>query len=215
MTSESTPQPDTPSPKPDTPPQPQFGLSAMLGCFVAIAMALAFLKRFGSIQVFQNGLIVLVLAVLVGVIVGSVVKRRRDAIFWSVMASTAGYISVVGETQFGVAFHFAWSAVGAMAGVAAAVIPAALSPVRRLVVRMIAACFAGSAAMLIYFTLFSQRNGLEFDVLVAPFVSALVGLLVEMIVWVEQRSEIPRYVTASWLLCAVIIGNLMVSLVLA
>jgi hypothetical protein len=205
MTSTSAPQPDVPSPA-----QSQFGLGAMLGCFVAVAMALAYLKRFGSIQVFQNGLIVLVLAVLVGIIVGSVIKRRGDVIFWSVIVSTAGYLSVVGETQFGVAFHFAWSAVGAMAGVAAAAIPA-----RRLVVRMSAACLAGSAAMLIYFLLFSQRNGLEFDLLAAPFVSALVGLLVEMIVWVEQRSEIPRYVTASWLLCAVIIGNLMVPFVVA
>ena len=79
---------------------------------------------------------------------------------------------------------------------------------------MIAACLGGSAAMFIYFMLFSQRDGLEFDLLAAPLVSALVGLLVELIVWVEQRSEIPRYVTASWLLCAVIIGNLMVPLVL-
>lgn len=111
MTSPSTPQPAAPSPV-----QPQFGLGAMLGCFVAVAMALAYLKRFGSIQVFQNGLIVLVLAVFVGMIVGSVIKRRGDVIFWSVIVSTAGYLSVVGETQFGVAFHFAWSAVGAMAG---------------------------------------------------------------------------------------------------
>lgn len=54
--------------------------------------------------------------------------------------------------------------------------------------------------MLIYFLSYSPRNGREFDLLAAPFVSALVGLLVEMIVWVEQRSEIPRYVTTSWLL---------------
>jgi len=189
-------------------------LGALLGCFVAIAMALAYLKGFGSVQVFQNGLIVLVLAVLFGGVVGSVIKRRGDAIFWSVMISTAGYLSVVGDKQFGVGFHFAWSAVGAMAGVAAVAIPATTNPAGRLVVRMFAASLGGSAAMLIYFTLFSQRNGLEFDLLAAPFVSGSVGALIEMIVWVEQRSEIPRYVTASWLLCAVIVGNLLVPLVL-
>ena len=68
--------------------------------------------------------------------------------------------------------------------------------------------------MLIYFIFFSQRSGLEFDLLAAPVISAAIGLLVEMIMWVEQRSEIPRYVTASWLLCAVIIGNFLAPLVL-
>ncbi|MDP6553148.1 MAG: hypothetical protein QGG71_00685 [Pirellulaceae bacterium] len=203
MTSESTSHP-----VPTSPSRPQFGLGALLGCFVAIGMALAYLKGFESVLVFQNGLIVLILAVLLGMVVGSVVKQRRDAVFWSVIVSAAGYISVVGETHFGIAFHFAWSAVGGVAGVAAAAIPA-----RQLVARMIASCLSGSTAMLIYFTFSSQRIGLEFDLLAAAIVSALVGLLVEIIMWVERRSQIPRYVTASWLLCAVIIGNSMVPFV--
>ena len=202
MTSEFTSDPASASPS-----RPQFGLSSLLGCFVALAMALAYLTGFDSVLVFRNGLIVLILAVLLGLVVGSLIKRRGDAIFWSVIVSAAGYLSVVGETQFGMAFHFAWSAVGAMAGVVAAAIPAG-----RLVARMIAACLGGSAAMFIYFAFFSQRIGLEFDLVAAAIVSALVGLLVEIIMWVECRSQIPRYVTASWLLCSVIIGNLMVPL---
>ena len=197
-------------PAPVSPSRPQFGLSALLGCFVAIGMALAYLTRFDSILVFQNGLIVLILALLLGGSVGSVIKRRGDAIFWSVIVSAAAYLSVVGETHFGIAFHFAWSAVGAMAGVAAAAIPA-----RQLVARMIAACLGGSAAMFIYFAFYSQRIGLQFDLVAATIVSALVGLLVEIIMWIECRSQIPRYVTASWLLCAVIIGNLMVPLAIS
>lgn len=192
------------------PARPRFSLGAMLGCFVAIGMALAYLRTYDSVQVFLNGLIVLSYAVLLGVIVGSLVKRRAETIFWSVIISAAGYLSVVGETHFGVGFHFAWSAVGATSGAAAAAVPAG-----RLVARMAASCLSGSAAMLIYYACFSERVGLEFDLLAATIVGSLIGLLVEIIMWLERRSQIPRYVTASWLLCAVIIGNLMVPLVLA
>lgn len=192
-----------------TPLRPQFGLGAMLGCFVAMGMALAYLRKFDSVQVFQNGLIALVLAALCGLIVGSLTGRRRETTFWSVLISAAGYISVVGETHYGAGFHFAWSAVGATAGAAAAAVSTGLPR------RMVLSCLSGSAPMLIYFAFFSQRAGLEFDLLAAAVVGALIGLLVEIIMWLERQSRIPRYVTASWLLSAVIIGNLMVPMVLA
>lgn len=204
MTSEHPPNPAASSSS-----RPQFGLGAMLGCFVAMGMALAYLRQYDSIQLFWNGLIVLILAVLWGVIVGSLTRRRRETTFWSVVISAAGYLSVVGETHYGVGFHFAWSAVGAAAGAAAAAVSTGLLR------RMALSCLSGTAPMLIYFAFFSQRGGEEFDLLAAPVVGALIGLLVEIIMWLERQSQIPRYVTASWLLCAVIIGNLMVPLVLA
>ena len=188
-------------------PRAQFGLGALLGCFVAVAMALAYLQRFNSPAVFGNGAIVFIMAALLGAVVGRAVKRTGEAIFWSVIISAAGYLSVVGELRYGVAFHYAWSSVGATSGAAVAMIPAG-----KLGRRMTVGGLAGGATMLIFFVCFSHRAGWELDLLFAPIVGALVGVLVEIIMWLEARSRMPRFVTASWLLCAVIIGNLLVPL---
>lgn len=113
------------------------------------------------------------------------------------VVSAAGYLSVLGEMRYGVGFHFAWSAVGATSGVAAAAVP----PGQR-IARLVAGALSGSAPMVIYYAGFSPRVGLEFDLLAATIVGALIGVLVEIIMWLERRSQIPRYVTASWLLSA-------------
>lgn len=190
------------------PTERQFGLGAMLGCFVALGMALAYLQNYNSLEVFQNGVIVTMLAVAWGAIVGIPTGRRRDGIFWALVICTAGYLSVVGETRYGAGFHFAWAGVGAGAGGAAGVIRSGLGR------RMLAGCLGGSLPMAV-FVAFSRQGGFEFDLLTAVIVAALIGVLVELIMWLERGSKIPRYLTASWLLCAVIVGNLLVPLVLA
>jgi hypothetical protein len=132
-----------------------------------------------------------------------------DATFWAVVMTTAAYLSVVGDARFDPVFHFAWAAVGAATGACCG----AIAP-RQLFRRMLAGCFMAAAVMLVFVQVGSLHDT-TFDLFCAPVVGALVGLLIELILWIEHRSSMARYVTASWLLLAVIAGNLLVPLVLA
>jgi hypothetical protein len=80
---------------------------------------------------------------------------------------------------------------------------------------MLTGCLIAGVTMLLFST--ARAGGtveILFDLACAPFVGALVGLLIEIILWLERKRYAPRYITASWLLCAVIVGNLMVPFVL-
>ncbi len=53
-----------------------------------------------------------------------------------------------------------------------------------------------------------------FDVICAPLVGALIGVLIQILQWLEADRRLPRYTIASWLLCALMVGNWAVGLFL-
>lgn len=189
----------------------QFGISAMLWATFAVALALGYLRQFDSPDVFVSGAIVLATAVLVGGLIGWPVGRIGDSMYWAVVIAAAAFLSVAGELAAPLAFRYAWSSVGMMAGAACG----AIAP-RQLVRRVMIGAAAGGGAMLVCSTAMPVRD-LEwwFDLICAPMVGALVAVLIELIFWLERQSYAPRYITASWLLCAVIVGNMLVPLVRA
>lgn len=190
--------------------RPQFGISDMLWVTLVAALALGYLRQFNSPTVFASAAIVLATAVIVGVLVGWPVKRIGDATYWSVMIAAAAFLSVAGESAASAIFPYAWSAVGILAGaVCGAVAP------RQLLRRIFFGAIAGGAAMLAC-SMAMTVHDLEwvFDLICAPIVGGLVAVLIELIFWLERQRYSPRYVTASWLLCAVIVGNLLVPFVL-
>ena len=69
--------------------------------------------------------------------------------------------------------------------------------------------------MLLFAGFLKVRQDYVFDLATAPMIGALVAVLVQLLLWLEGQSSTPRYVTASWLLLAVIVGNLLVPLVLS
>ena len=80
---------------------------------------------------------------------------------------------------------------------------------------MLTGCLVAGATMLVFSTTLTAGTAeILFDLACAPVIGALVGLLIEIILWLERNRYAQRYITASWLLCAVIIGNLLVPLVL-
>ena len=111
--------------------------------------------------------------------------------------------------QFSISY--AWSLVGMLAGAACGTV----GP-RQVGRRIVAGAVAGGTGMLVCSVLLPVHD-LEwvFDLVCAPLVGGLVAVLVELILWLERERYSPRYITASWLLCAVIAGNLLVPLVLA
>jgi hypothetical protein len=48
-----------------------------------------------------------------------------------------------------------------------------------------------------------------FDAACAPVIGALVGLLIAIVQFVEGDHRLPRYTLGTWLLCAVLVGNLL------
>ncbi len=193
----------------ETPYRPKFGLSALFWTVGTIGLTLAYLRRFDSPTVYANAIAAVVGACLIGAAVGWRPRRMVDAIYWAVVITIAAYLSVIGDIRSNQTFHFAWAAVGAVTGACCGVI----SP-KRVFRRMLAGCVAAAAVMAVFAQFGSLRDG-SFDLFCAPVVGAFVGLQIELVLWVERGSSIARYMTASWLLLAVIAGNLIVPLVLA
>lgn len=191
--------------------RPQFGISALLWATFVVALALGYLRQFNSPTVFISALIVMTTSVVIGVLIGWPVKRIGDAAYWSVVITAAAFLSVAGESSAPPIFRYAWSTVGMFAGAACGAVASG-----QLVRRMFFGALAGGGGMLVCSTQMPVHD-LEwiFDLTCAPIIGGLVAVLIELILWLERQSYTPRYVTASWLLCAVIIGNLLVPFVLA
>ncbi len=190
--------------------RPQFGIAAMLWSTLVVALALGYLRQIGSPAVIGSAAGVLALAVIVGAMMGWVTDRLADATYWSVIVSTAAFISVAGDLAAQPSFRYAWAAVGIFAGASCG----AIAP-QRLRRRMLVGAIASGVAMAVC-SLVMTDHDLEwiFDLLCAPIIGALVAVLIELILWLERKSYSPRYITASWLLGAVIVGNMLVPMVL-
>lgn len=190
--------------------RPQFGINAIFWATFVAALALGYLRQFGSPNLIVSGAIVVATAAIVGSLLGWPVHRVGDAAYWSVVIAAAAFLSVAGDSAASAPFRYAWSSVGILAGAACG----AVAP-RRLLQRVCFGAIAGGGGMLIG-SMAMAVHDLEwvFDLICAPIIGGLVGVLIEWIMWLERQSYTPRYVTASWLLCAVIGGNLLVPLVL-
>lgn len=187
----------------------QFGLPAAMWTTFVIGLSLAYLRTLGEYSVFSNGVLAIAGAAMLGIVVGSCCGRIKDATYWSLMITTAAYLSVAGDKTSGSAFHFAWASVGAAAGCVSGAAAAS-----RMKTRIIGASLAAGAVMLSFSAAFPGHVDMVFDLISAPLIGGLVGVLVQIILWVESNSNSPRYVTASWLLLSVIGGNLLVPVVL-
>jgi hypothetical protein len=194
-----------------SPTRPQFGISAMLWATLVVALTLGYLRQFNTPTVFASAAIVITTAVIVGGLIGWPVGRIGDAAYWAVVIATAAFLSVAGDLTASATFRYAWCAVGILAGAACG----AVAP-KQLWRRVFFGAIAGGAAMMVC-SMAMPVHDLEwlFDLICAPIVGGLVALLIELILWLERQRYSPRYITACWLLCAVIVGNLLVPLVLA
>ena len=193
------------------PTHPQFGIRAMLWATFVVALALGYLRQFNAPALLPSAAIVMTTAVLVGALIGWPLGRIGDAAYWAVVIAAAAFLSVAGDLAAPVMFRYAWSSVGIMAGAACG----AVAP-RHLYRRVFFGALAGGTGMAVC-SMAMPLHDLErlFDLICAPIVGGLVAVLIELILWLERRHDSPRYITACWLLCAVIVGNLLVPWVLA
>jgi len=184
----------------------QFGMAAVLWTMLAIAIALAYLRQLNNPSVFLTGIIVVGAAAIVGAAIGAIAGRTVDGAYWSLVIATAALLSVVGDRAYPLVFRYAWSAVGIMTGACCGVLAA-----KQLHRRMTVGATIGFFTMIAFVAL-SGWKSIEavFDLVCAPFIGALVGVMIELILTFERRLKIPRYVTVSWLLGAVVVGNWLV-----
>jgi hypothetical protein len=194
-----------------SPSRPQFGISAMLWTTFAVALALGHMRQFASPAMFASAAIVMGTAVIVGGLIGWPAGRMGDAAYWSVVIAAAAFLSVAREPSAAPLFRYAWSVVGIMSGAACGTVAPG-----RLCSRIFFGAVAGGVGMGVCSIAMPIRD-VEwlFDLICAPVVGGLVAVLIEVILWLERQRYSPRYITASWLLCAVIAGNLLVPWVLA
>jgi len=171
----------------------------MLCGMVVISVGLAFLRSLNGAYV-APGLFVATGALLLGTPVGMLLGRVTDAQFWAVLGATFAFISAVDI----VAFHWAWAGTGAAAGAAVGVTAGG-----RLSRTLLAGGLAATAAFGTYAAVFFSSSPREilFDLAAAPVIGMAFGLLVEIFFRLEQRTSLPRYVTATVLMVAVCVGN--------
>lgn len=188
--------------------RPQFGLQAVLWTTVLLGLTLAYLRQFELMIVLQLGAAAVLLALAFGLALSPLGHGLREGFFWSAAISAAAYFATLGQAESKPFFAIAWIAVGAAAGACSGVVPAGRRAVR------IAASAAIAAVIMLALAPWLPVSAIErrFDIACAPLIGALVAVLVELIHWLEQRWYAPRYVTACWLLAAVLLGNLLVGL---
>jgi len=186
----------------------QFRLLDVLASMLVIGLMLAYLKQYEAQLVLTVGGGSIAAAIPIGLALGYFTGRSFDAAFWAVVIATAACFSTIGERIYGVGilFPFSWSAVGAVTGACCGAIPR-----QKLLLRIMIGGFVGWFIMWLFGFIPDMKTGdYQFDLYCAPVVGALVGLLIELVMWVESKRYAPRYVTACWLLSAVMLGNILV-----
>ena len=179
----------------------QYPLQLLFWAPFNVGMALAYLRGYGHQEVLY-GLAVAGGAAVLGWGVGWPLRRAGDGLYWALLGALFAFLSALEVPPM----LWAWSALGAAAGAVVGAVSGG-RPVRTAV----AGALAGTGAFAV--VLASQRpplgTELRFDIVCAVVISGMFGALVEVFWWLERRASLPRYVTASVLLLAVIVGNLL------
>ena len=205
---------ELPNPETRSASQPfQFSLQMLFWLTFNVGMAMAYLRSHGP-EVLGRGLLTIGGALLAGVVFGRLRRRTGEATFWAVLSSACALLGALD-----VPLDWAWGAVEAVAGAVAGALagsPRSPDAAGALVVgKPLRTAGATALAGLAVFggcVLLVRPSGgasLTFDLVGAPIVGGLLGILVEVITALERRGTLPRYITASVLLLAVIVGDLL------
>ncbi len=185
----------------------QFKLAALFWVTFTIGVGLAYLQRLDSPDIVIGGVLSLVIGVVVGGAVGLVTGRLHDGLFWGTLIAAFGYISVASDPIYLPNQRLAWAAVGAITGALSSTVATGQS----LTSVSLAALVSGAAGGLVMWAYAAVATrmpfDLKFDLFAAPLIGVLVALFIQALLWLESQHRMPRYVTATWLLIVVIIGN--------
>ncbi len=192
--------------------RPQFTISCLLWLMVAASLVLAYLRMFDRDEML-SGLVAIGIGLAVGGFVGAVVRRLADTMYWSLLGALFAFVCTAGYDLlflFHPWLHYGWMLIGAAAGACGG----ARTPGRP-AISMLAGGFVGGAVLGTFALVFTQApSDFVLEVAFAAIVGAMLAAVIEIIYWVERRNDLPRYVTATGLLFAVIAGNVTAKFVL-
>lgn len=195
---------DEPAPEPiDS--KGQFGIAALFWLTFIVGLGLAYLQQVEGRGILQGGLITIGMGLLAGGVIGWLTNKLGDAIFWSTLIAAFGYICVCnGVVRYPLEHRLAWSALGAVSGAISATLIRDNWWANLLLSALAGASVVGG------FWCFSEGRTADWmlDLIAAPLVGAGVSIFVWIQLTLESKRPIPRYMTATWLLVVVIIGNL-------
>jgi len=181
-------------------PRPfQFDTRSFFWLMVTFGLALTYLRTFGS-GIIVQAVIAIGGSAVVGIAVGWPFKRIADSLYWSVLGTIFAFMSAVGVVEY----HLAWAAVGAVSGAAIGSV-ASGRPIRTMIAGGVAGGIVLGGYALVPF--WPRGQLMYFDVISAVVAGAMFGALVEVFFWLEARSTLPRYVSATVLMLSVCVGN--------
>ncbi|MEM7783942.1 MAG: hypothetical protein AAF939_04090 [Planctomycetota bacterium] len=189
-------------------PQPtafQFKIVSLFWTMFLIGLGMAYLQRLNNPDILIDGAFAVSLGVVVGAIIGGATRKLRDGLFWATLVAAFAYLSTASDPIFIPPHRLAWSTVGAVTGSLAATV------IHDKRVTNAILCGIASGMIMAGYAWISQRfttsADTRIDVMLAPMIGIAVSAFVRVILWMESKQEMPRYITATWLLVAVILGN--------
>ena len=193
--------------------KPQFGIAAMFWATFLAAMVMTYLKRLSRPDTSADSATVVLgaggavlIGLVIGFLLGKLSKRMPDALFWSTLVAAFGYISTVSDPLYSFHHSLAWVGVGAISGGTAAT-----AFLDKWYLRGLACAVGAGVVMIIYYVISGGDKGstdLTFDLNASPLIGFAVAGFVYTVMRLESRQKMPRYITATWLMVAVILGNI-------
>ena len=194
------------------PKLPQYGIAAIFWGMFLVGLVVAYLDRLRQAngqnedpEILIGAIVSIVVGLIVGAVVGKLTGKMSDALFWSTLIAAFGYIATVSEPIIVHYHRLAWAGVGAVSGALGATLF-----LDRWWLRGLVSAVGGGAVMAIFFALADKSGGtaeLTFDLNLAPLVGFAVAIFIMILVWLESQRKMPRYITATWLMLAVILGS--------
>ena len=192
-------QPEHPQPS----AKPQYGITALFWVTFLVGVGIAYLQRLNSEEILIGAAIGIGLAVLIGGLVGLITKNVSDSFFWATLVAAFAYISVATDPNYDQVHRIVWAIVGAFT----AAIAATVFTKRPFLSASIGAVVAFGCLGIYWLVTRNQSIDLKVDLIAAPIIAFAVAGFVRLLMWLESKKKMPRYLTASWLLAIVIIAN--------
>jgi len=189
-----------------TRPAAQFSIAAIMWTTFTLAAVLGYLRSF-SLTVAMLGVAVLMTSALTAVLVGSVVRQVRQAVYWGVLGAAFAFTCVVGVVGAPTVMQIGWGMAGGLAGAVAGAIAATKKNQPWL--SILGGAVTGTlviAGCCLYRNAFNPESAV--DIISAALATGGLAAVIEVIRWIEIRHHTPRYRTAAGLITAVIAGNL-------
>ena len=194
-----------------TSPKLQFGIPALFWGTFLVGLAVAYLQRLessdggDSLEILVGAIVAILIGLAVGAIIGKLTGKLGDAVFWSTLIAAFGYISTASDPIYVPYHRLAWAGVGAVSGAIASTMF-----LDKWWIRGLASAVGAGLVMILYYVLSDGNRGstdLTFDLNTTPIIGFAVAGFVTAVMWLESKKSMPRYITATWLMVAVILGN--------